>query len=282
METIWIMLVAAALMLLIEKLWPANELPKVDKWWARVIVVNLVQAGIVLVAGRTIDVWFESGNESPWALAQHVGLGWQVAIGYVSITFVYYWWHRVRHESAFFWKLCHQIHHSPRRMEILMSFYKHPVEITLNAIISSSFVYLVLGCSVEAAVLITLATGIAELFYHWQISTPRWLGVFFQRPESHRVHHKKNYHTNNYSDIPLWDMLFGTYENPHEDVSQCGFSAANEDRLDDMLAFRDVHSSGVRDLAPLHLLPSCIGCSKRWACYASRTANQKIELTLEK
>jgi len=138
METIWIMLVAAALMLLIEKLWPANELPKVDKWWARVIVVNLVQAGIVLVAGRTIDVWFESGNESPWALAQHVGLGWQVAIGYVSITFVYYWWHRVRHESAFFWKLCHQIHHSPRRMEILMSFYKHPVEITLNAIISSS------------------------------------------------------------------------------------------------------------------------------------------------
>lgn len=258
-------------MFLIEKLFPANQLPKVNKWWARVILVNLVQASIVLIASRTIDLWFETGATSPWALAKHLSLGWQILIGYIVITFIYYWWHRIRHESTFFWKLCHQLHHSPRRMEVLMSFYKHPVEITINAVLSSTIVYLLLGCSTEAAVWITLATGIAELFYHWQIKTPHWLGIFFQRPESHRVHHKRNYHTNNYSDIPLWDMLFGTYENPHCDVSECGFEPDKEDRIDDIIAFRDVHSPEVEKLSPLHLLPTCIGCSKRWACHASRT-----------
>ncbi len=31
------MLVLVAIMFLIEKLFPANDLPKVNKWWARVI-----------------------------------------------------------------------------------------------------------------------------------------------------------------------------------------------------------------------------------------------------
>jgi hypothetical protein len=37
-----------------------------------------------------------------------------------------------------------------------------------------------------------------------------------------------------------------------------------------MLLFRDVHAPGAKKLAPLHFLPTCIGCSKRWACSVSR------------
>ena len=43
-----------------------------------------------------------------------------------------------------------------------------------------------------------------------------------------------------------------------------------EDRFDDMVAFRDVHAPEVENALPLHFLPSCIGCSKRWACYAAK------------
>jgi len=282
MSTIFIMLIAVALMFLIEKLWPANDLPKVKNWWSRVVLTNLAQTAIVIVAGISIDHWFSgAGMNTRWALANHVSTSWQVVIGYITITFVYYWWHRLRHDSKFFWRLCHQLHHSPRRMEVLMSFYKHPVEISINAILSSSIVYLLLGCSIEAAALITLATGLAELFYHWDIKTPIWLGPFFQRPESHRVHHKRDHHTNNYSDIPLWDMLFGTYENPKKTVEKCGFSAEKEAKFADMLAFRDAHSitdNKEKDLSPLHLLPSCVGCSKRWACFASRQKNSNKNL----
>jgi sterol desaturase/sphingolipid hydroxylase (fatty acid hydroxylase superfamily) len=161
-------------------------------------------------------------------------------------------------------------------MEVLMSFYKHPVEISINAILSSTIVYLLLGCSIEAAALITLTTGVAELFYHWDVKTPVWLGPFFQRPESHRVHHMRNHHTNNYSDIPLWDMLFGTYQNPKSQVKQCGFDADKEAKFTEMLVFQDVHSTKPntqKKLSPMHLLPSCIGCSKRWACFESRQKN---------
>lgn len=273
MNTILIMLPLTALMLLIERLWPANSLPKVNKWWPRVVLVNLSQITIVLLIGISWDGFVTSEAMTPaWALKNYLGLPWQIAIGYLVTTFIYYFWHRLRHESSFFWQLCHQLHHSPQRMEILMSFYKHPVEISINALLSSLISYTLLGCSIEAAALITLATGIAELFYHWNIKTPFWMGPFFQRPESHRVHHQRYHHTNNYSDIPFWDMLFGTYQNPRENVLLCGFQDDKEDRIDDILAFRDVLSKKNAKLAPMHLLPSCIGCSKRWACHTSQTS----------
>ena len=46
---------------------------------------------------------------------------------------------------------------------------------------------------------------------------------------------------NNYGDLPLWDMLFGTFRNPREWNAACGFGDA-ELRLADMLAGRDVNT----------------------------------------
>jgi len=34
-------------------------------------------------------------------------------IGYLVSTFVFYWWHRWRHEVDWLWRGFHQIHHSP-------------------------------------------------------------------------------------------------------------------------------------------------------------------------
>jgi sterol desaturase/sphingolipid hydroxylase (fatty acid hydroxylase superfamily) len=277
MQTISLILVVFAIMFIVERCWPANQLPKVKRWWPRVVLTNIAQAGIVLLAGQTWDRWMmQTEWQFPWALERHFGLGTQIFIAYVILTFIYYWWHRLRHDSRFFWRLCHQLHHSPKRMEILMSFYKHPLEITLNGLLSSIILFPLLGCSPKAAALVTLATGIAELFYHWNIKTPFWLGPIFQRPESHRIHHMRNHHTNNYSDIPLWDMLFGTYQNPKKPVALCGFDSKREDRFDEMLGFRDVHAEGSDQLAPMHLLPTCIGCSKRWACHQSRINNKDL------
>lgn len=117
--------------------------------------------------------------------------------------------------------------------------------------------------------LYTGLTAAAEFFYHWNVRTPVWLGPFFQRPESHRVHHQRNYHTNNYADLPVFDILFGTYENPLPPVAACGYG---EDRLEDMLAFRDVHDRRIAASSPLHFLPTCIGCRRRWACAESRAS----------
>lgn len=43
--------------------------------------------------------------------------------------------------------------------------------------------------------------------------------------------------------IVRWDMLFGTYHNPPTFTTSCGFDPAKEERLFDMLRFKDVHKT---------------------------------------
>src|SRR5438552_1613546 len=81
-----------------------------------------------------------------------------------------------------------------------------------------------------------LRTGLAELFYHWNVPTPHWLGYLIQRPESHCVHHQEGLHGYNYGDLPLWDMLFGTFRNPRRWEARCGFGPDKEQQLAQMLA----------------------------------------------
>ena len=265
---------------IVERLWPAHALPRVRVWWPRVILVNVIQVGIILIAGLSWDIWLREWSlislentlgTSTW------GILVQGTIAYFVSTFVYYWWHRWRHESKLFWRLCHQLHHSPARIELVTSFYKHPVEITINSLLSAGIVYTLLGCSISAGIVYTFLTAVAEYFYHWNIRTPHWLGRIIQRPESHRVHHQYNHHTQNYADLPLWDALFGTYKNPLTSPPRCGYDDWREDRFDDMLGFRDVHAKNANAISPLHLLPTCIGCSKRWACAESRGVLEKSD-----
>src|SRR5436305_2008194 len=77
--------------------------------------------------------------------------------------------------------------------------------------------------SVSAAAYYTILIAVGEFFYRWNIKTPLWVGFIFQRPESHRVHHQFRHHTNNFADIPLWGMLFGTFKNPKMFKGQCGY-----------------------------------------------------------
>jgi len=267
MQMIALVLAVAAGMIVVERLWPAMDLPRVANWWARVAVVNLVQLGIVVLAGLTWDRWL--ARVALFRLQDHLGTVGQALVAYLVSSFVYYWWHRVRHDSSLFWRLCHQLHHSPRRIELVTAFYKHPVEITLNSLLSAAIVYPLLGCTVAAGALYTLFTALAEFFYHWNISTPRWLGYVIQRPESHRVHHQYRHHRQNFADLPVFDILFGTFENPRRFTATCGFDDWREDRFEDLLAFRDLHAAGTEERPPLTFLPTCIGCRKRWACAAA-------------
>lgn len=135
----------------------------------------------------------------------------------------------------------HQIHHSPQRLEVITSFYKDPLKMTVNSIIGSLLVCSFLGLNMEAGAIYTLCTALGEFFYYTNVKKPQWIGYIFQRPEMHRIHHEYEKHTNNYGDIVWWDMLFGTYENPKEFNSTCDFDTEKELRLKDMLQFKDVH-----------------------------------------
>ncbi len=234
-----VVLAVALALIVVERARPGRAFPVVRGWWKRALLLNGVQVAIVVVAGRAWDGWML--EHRLWS-ADALGPVWGALVAYLAITFVYYFWHRARHASPILWRLFHQVHHSPSRIEIVTSFYKHPLEILVNGVLSSAICYLVVGVGVEAAAGAVLLSGLAELVYHWNVRTPHWFGYVFQRPESHCVHHERGRHTQNYSDLPVWDMLFGTYENPREAPRACGFDGDLEQELGSMLAFRDVHA----------------------------------------
>lgn len=235
----WILGVFAGCFIL-ERVIPGWRLPQVRTWPVRVIAINFVQLGVVLAAGYTWERW--CSQASLLHLSQYVPPWLGGALAYFIATFIFYWWHRWRHEVPILWRLFHQIHHSAQRIEVITSFYKHPGEMILNSIIGSVLVYAILGLSPEAGAIYTLCTALGEFFYHTNVHTPRWVGYVFQRPEMHRVHHQFGRHLNNYGDIVWWDMLFGTYENPPQFHATCGFEDAREQQLLPMLAYRDVHA----------------------------------------
>jgi sterol desaturase/sphingolipid hydroxylase (fatty acid hydroxylase superfamily) len=145
-----------------------------------------------------------------------------------------------RHRSDLLWRWLHQVHHSAQRLEVLTAFYKRPGEILLDAILTSAILYGALGLAPASAAIATTLSALGEMFYHWNVRTPHWLGFLFQRPESHLVHHEQGLHDYNYSDLPLWDILFGTFRNPREWNARCGFGDANEHRIVEMLIGVDV------------------------------------------
>jgi sterol desaturase/sphingolipid hydroxylase (fatty acid hydroxylase superfamily) len=233
-----ITLCAAAVMIVVELRRPGRSWPQVRGWWARAALLNGFQAAIAWLGPASWDRWM-SGRR-PWT-ADALGTTAGALLGYLVITFVYYWWHRARHQVPFLWRWVHQVHHSPQRIEILTSFYKHPIEIVLNGLLSSAICYFVVGLGPAATTQAVLLSGLAELFYHWNVRTPYWLGFVFQRPESHCVHHQQGLHRGNYSDLPLWDWMFGTLDNPRHWDARCGFRPEHEARLGAMLAGRVMH-----------------------------------------
>ncbi len=229
--------------IILERVVPDQQLPHANGWWFRAIGINVCQLLVVVLGGMWWDVAlqrfsiFEVGQ-----LLQDVVL--QGLCGYLVTTFIYYWWHRARHHSNLLWLTLHQVHHSPVRIETITSFYKHPLELVSNSMLSGIIGYTLLGLSIEAAAWMTLFSAVGEFFYHMNVATPRWVGWFLQRPEMHRIHHERNVHGSNYGDLPIWDMLFGTYRNPETYQGQCGFDPPREQMVGAMLLFRDVNAVG--------------------------------------
>lgn len=233
-----IVLVGLSLML-IERVVPDQPLPQVPGWWARVILINVLQLAVVVLGGLTWETWFQGAS---LASLSALPLPAQVAAAYLLITFVFYFWHRARHDVQFLWLTCHQLHHSPSRIETITSFFKHPVELIANGVLICFLNYGILGISIEAGAWTTLVTACAEFFYHMNVRTPHWVGYFLQRPEMHRIHHERGKHYYNFADLPVWDMLFGTYKNPTRFSGPCGFRPEREASFLRMLMFRDVNN----------------------------------------
>ena len=170
-----------------------------------------------------------------------LGTFWGAAVGILVYEFVHYWYHRAIHRVDFLWRLAHQMHHSAERIDSFGAYYLHPVDVFFFTTWGSLVFVPLLGLGAEAAAIGAVFLTFYAMFQHANIKTPHWLGYFVQRPESHCVHHARGVHHYNYSDLPLWDILFGTFVNPRSaDDLEAGFYDGASERIPEMLVFQDV------------------------------------------
>ena len=229
---------STAIFFIMERVRPGRQLPQSKGWYVRAILVTLVQLAITLLTARLWTRIF--GAVSIFHLSNRNAPVLEGFAGWLVGTFLFYWWHRLRHAKGW-WLAFHQIHHSPSRIELLTSFYRHPIEILCDAILSAVILYPLMGCSLLGAFWYNFFAGTGEYCYHANVKTPSWLRFFIQTPELHSIHHEYDVHSYNFGDIPVWDRLFGTYRDTTEFVERCGFSTGAENYLIAMLAFRDVY-----------------------------------------
>jgi sterol desaturase/sphingolipid hydroxylase (fatty acid hydroxylase superfamily) len=201
---------------------------------------TLVTIATFYIAGYVAVFWGALlGN---FHLLDGSGLGtWGGAlVGILVYEFAHYWYHRAAHQFDWLWRAGHQLHHSAESLDAFGAYYLHPVDAFLFTTLGSIVFYPLLGLTVEAGIVGAFFLTFNAMFQHMSFRTPRWLGYIVQRPESHSVHHGRGVHRFNYSDLPLWDIVFGTFRNPECFQREHGFYPGASQRIAEMLAFRDV------------------------------------------
>ena len=223
--------------------------------WARRIRpstgVTTVAAGIVATstgwAART------TGRRlyDRYGASHDLGTGVVATVGAIAAwDAIYYWNHRLQHESRWLWAI-HVVHHSSERYN-LSTALRQPVAENFGAFVP----YGLLGVLGMRPALIEVARGVNLLYQFWiHTETIPKLGPVeevFNTPSHHRVHHGSNrrYLDRNHGSILIvWDRLFGTFEREDPDEPPVYGLTKNIRTFDPVRVATHEHRAMLRDVA---------------------------------
>jgi sterol desaturase/sphingolipid hydroxylase (fatty acid hydroxylase superfamily) len=231
------------LLMLAERLWPARPQPSIRGWPVIGIGFFVAYALVsVLLPLQLPAAWFAT-SLLPGA---ELGVAGGALVGYLATTLAGYLWHRAAHRVPWLWRVFHQAHHAPHRLDAAGAFVFHPTEMLLYTALGLGVNVLLLGLDPVAAAIVGFAGVFNAVFQHANLHTPRGVAWLIQRPEAHSIHHACGVHGWNYSDFPLWDKLFGTYRVAGGFQPRVGFARAERGRWLSMALMQDVHAPAFR------------------------------------
>jgi sterol desaturase/sphingolipid hydroxylase (fatty acid hydroxylase superfamily) len=238
METIELLtLLCLPAFLVLDLVYRAQSYASTRFWRLRALLVSAAvfafSMGITIFWGTALEgiSLFDASGLGIWA-----GAG----VGVLVYEFLHYAYHRSAHKFDWLWRWGHQVHHSAESLDAFGANYLSPLDTLMFTSISSLVFFPLLGVTVEAGVIGAAFLTFNAVFQHANIKTPRWLGYLIQRPESHSLHHGRGVHAHNYADLPIVDMIFGTFCNPKHHRAEVGFYDGASARLGSMLMGRDV------------------------------------------
>ena len=181
---------------------------------ADMIIRNLVLLAIGGPVLAQIGPWLEKYKIADMPL--RVGDSWQwgrVALLFLSLEFLYYWFHRWSHEIRWFWAT-HAVHHSPNSMNFMTAERLGWTQNISGAMLVFAPLFLAGFHTTDILGMFSL-----NLLYQYWLHTEMFgrlgpLEHLFNTPSHHRVHHASNPHylDANYGGVLIiFDKLFGTF-----------------------------------------------------------------------
>jgi sterol desaturase/sphingolipid hydroxylase (fatty acid hydroxylase superfamily) len=233
----WGALALLPLFLILDAIYRARNWETPRLWRVRAIAITLVAVAlsfaVPMLWGRVFGAW-TLFDLSP------LGIFGGAIVGILVYELGHYWYHRTMHRNDKLWLLVHQMHHSPESLDAWGANFLSPMDVIGFVTVQTLVFGPLLGLPIGAAVIANFFLAFNAVFQHANLRTPRWLGYIIQRPESHGIHHERGVHAYNYSDLPLWDMVFGTFRNPETFDGEVGFWNGASSKLGAMLMAKDV------------------------------------------
>jgi len=175
------------------------------------ILIGFVSVAFGAVFGLFIGVVYVSAYEiSPFKFPADVWWTWFVL--FFVDDFVYYWFHRVSHESRLFWNF-HVVHHSSQYYNLSVAVRQSWFSGALHWIFYAPI--MLLGF---APWMFALMHGFNLIYQFWIhtrfVKRMGFLEYILNTPSHHRLHHGVNnpYLDKNYAGVLIiWDRLFGSF-----------------------------------------------------------------------
>ncbi len=226
-------------LMLAEEIIPGRRLPTIQYWRIKGIIAFIIY---FFLSSYLPLIWNEYLAEYRIFDLTFLGHYWGALVALLIYELGVYFWHRFLHKNNLLWRVFHQMHHSAERVDTYGAFFFSPTDMIGFTFLTSLAMVWIGGFTAEATVYGLYGATFLSVIQHTNIKTPQWMGYIFQRPESHSLHHSKGVHAFNYSDLPLFDILFGTFRNPKEFSAETGFYHGASSNIRKMILFKDIYN----------------------------------------
>jgi sterol desaturase/sphingolipid hydroxylase (fatty acid hydroxylase superfamily) len=217
------LLIGLAVLTPLERLFPRHRQP-VRRPGLRTDLFHFLFTGLLntaaIIAGVIVVIvlfkWARIDASATWLAARPVWL--QGAIAFLMFEVLGYWYHRFSHTVPFLWRF-HAVHHSSSTLDWLSAPRLHPLEGFFGFLLIAPPMY-VLGVSAQAIGVFGVFTQLWAILLHANL---RWrlrpLDGIWGTPEYHHWHHSNHPEARNRNfsgQLPVVDMVFGTYYQPKD------------------------------------------------------------------
>ena len=169
--------------------------------------------GLLLLAALS-ELRLGGGAAALWPGGRSLLL--QLLLAHAIVSFASYWVHRSFHEVDRLWWF-HAIHHDTQQVHVLKSGRFHFLDEIVSAVLTP-LPLLLLGAPTEVILLRSMWSVFNGSMAHANVQQrfPSWFHYLVSTVDVHNLHHarERRYQDSNYTGLPLWDALFGTFHHP--------------------------------------------------------------------